>query len=190
MNSNTVRIIAGRWRGRKIAFPDVDGLRPTGDRVRETVFNWLQTELPDTHCLDLFCGSGAFGFEALSRGAASAVLVDHHPDIVQTVQQTAESLSADVSIIQAKIPSPDLTIQLNNKQFDIVFIDPPFNKNLLAPTIQWLQDSHCLADGALVYVEAERELSSLPIPNDWEILRDKTAGHVRYFLMRTCPMQT
>lgn len=184
MNNNQLRIIGGRWRGRRISFPDVQGLRPTGDRIRETLFNWLQNDIQDAHCLDLFSGSGALGFEALSRGAASVNLVDQNSEIIKYLHSTAEKLSVtNITLIHDNAPSKSLTQKLANQQFSIVFIDPPFHHGLVEKCCAWLDESNLLFKDALIYIEAERELSPLPIPAHWEILKSKFAGKVGYHLV-------
>ena len=126
-NNNQLRIIGGRWRGRRISFPDVIGLRPSGDRIRETLFNWLQNTIHDAVCLDLFSGSGILGFEALSRGSAQVTFVDQHPVVIKHLQGVSELLAIDeVRIIRADVPSSSLQKQLSGTQYNLVFLDPPF----------------------------------------------------------------
>jgi len=176
----TVRIIAGQWRGRKIHFPDVRGLRPTPDRVRETVFSWLTPYLSDANCLDLFSGSGALGFEALSRGARSVVMIDQEKKITDHLKQTAITFKAEnLSIITARLPQQ---LTCLSTQFDIVFLDPPYRQNLIAPCCSILDSQHLLADHAFIYIEAERELTELLLPANWKKLKSKTAGDVGYHL--------
>ena len=121
--SNQVRIIAGQWRGRKLSFPDVTGLRPTSDRIRETVFNWLATSLPGASCLDLFAGSGALGFEAASRGATRVVMVDRNRDVVRALRDNRQRLSA--SMIKIVQQDAENYLSAADGQFDVVFLDPP-----------------------------------------------------------------
>ena len=124
-SSGSVRLIAGQWRGRKLPIVDVEGLRPTGDRVKETLFNWLQTQIPGARCLDLFAGSGSLGFEAASRGAAEVIMVERDPTVVGCLQASAERLSAaQVTILQTDAAA---YLQTSPDPFDIVFLDPPFN---------------------------------------------------------------
>lgn len=185
MKNNQLRIIGGRWRGRRISFPDIPGLRPTGDRIRETLFNWLQNDIQDAHCLDLFSGSGAIGFEALSRGAASVTLVDQNSDIIKYLHTTAEKLTANnISFIHDTAPSKSLAHKLANQQFSIVFIDPPFHHGLIEKCCAWLIETNLLSKDALIYIEAERVLSPLPIPAAWEILKSKFTGQVGYHLIK------
>ncbi|MDQ2994573.1 MAG: 16S rRNA (guanine(966)-N(2))-methyltransferase RsmD [Pseudomonadota bacterium] len=185
MNTNTIRIIGGRWRGRLIHFPDVEGLRPSGDRIRETVFNWLQNEMDGAVCLDLFAGTGVFGFEALSRGAESAVFIDENTIVTEALRNTVQKLSAtNVDIIAQRIPLVALDQKYFHKKFNIVFIDPPFKKDLIRVACEWLESAELLAENALIYIESERELLTLPIPESWDILKSKNAGQVSYYLIR------
>ena len=181
---NQVRIIGGQWRGRKLEFPDVPGLRPTPDRVRETLFNWLAPMLPGSRCLDLFAGSGALGFEAASRGAAEVLLVERDPRIVKTLREQAQRLRADgLQVVQA-----DVQQYLGGapQAYDIVLLDPPFGKDLLRPTLQALA-AGWLALGARIYLEAERGLGTEALtellPNGLELVRSKVAGQVGYHLV-------
>lgn len=178
---NQLRIIAGRWRGRKLSFAPVPGLRPTPDRVRETLFNWLSPVIRDARCLDLYAGSGALGIEAASRGAAAVVLVDNDQAVVQTLREQLQLLeAAQVRVVQADVSH---WLSVNPEPFDIVFIDPPFRKNLLAGSIRQLQDGGWLSADALVYIEAEKDLAP-ELPAGWEIYRSKSAGQVGYHLAR------
>ena len=131
-----VRIIAGKWRGRKVIFPDLPQIRPTPDRVRETLFNWLMDKIRDTDCLDLFAGSGIIGFEALSRGARHVVMIDSSPMVIELLYDNKRRLAANnLEIHQASVP---INAPVNFGPFDIVFLDPPFSSELIATCIQWL----------------------------------------------------
>ncbi len=177
---NQLRIIAGRWRGRKLAFPDVDGLRPTTDRVRETLFNWLQPVVSGAHCLDLFAGSGALGWEALSRGAAHVTMVDHHPCVIEQLKKHVVLLGdKGARCIQA-----DGLKFLNGseKSYDIVFLDPPFQADLLKGCIDMLYRKNYLETGARVYIEHDKSEALPEIPPNWQLSRSKQAGHVGYHL--------
>jgi len=179
--ANRVRIIGGTWRGRRIAFGDRGGLRPTPDRVRETVFNWLAPWLPGARVLDLFAGSGAFGFEALSRGATVALLVDRDPRIIRELQQQGRALGATGACYRCAEALAFL--QGAAEPFDLVFLDPPYGRGLLAPCSRALETGGWLADPAHVYLEAE--LGLVPeLPPGWELLRSKQAGAVAYHLAR------
>jgi 16S rRNA (guanine966-N2)-methyltransferase len=178
---NRLRIIAGRWRGVPITFPSRPELRPTPDRVRETIFNWLQPMIADARCLDLFAGSGALGFEALSRGASAAVLVDRDPQIVRHLQDTANKLGADTAQcvtgdalkFLAQAPAP----------FDIVFLDPPYASAVLTDVCARLDDGW-LRSAALVYLETPAEAGLPQLPSGWAVHRTKRAGQVGYHLLR------
>jgi 16S rRNA (guanine966-N2)-methyltransferase len=181
--ANTLRIIAGEWRGRRIAFADVPGLRPTPDRVRETLFNWLQPYLPGARCLDLFAGSGALGLEALSRGASEAVMVESNRRAAEALAAAAAELGAR----GARVARRDVNEFLRGRpqaEYDLVFLDPPYRQGLVGPCAQLLEHGGWLAEGALIYVEAERELDPLPLPSAWTLARSRTAGHVGYHLAR------
>jgi len=179
-----VRIIAGKWRGRKLRFPVVEGLRPTPDRVRETLFNWLMPYIQDAVCLDLFAGSGALGFEALSRGAAHVVMVDENKAVCQALRGHADVLATNnATIVHASFPA--VLSQLEKQRFNLVFLDPPFYQNLILNCIEQLETSACLQDDALIYVEAESSIAELPLPDHWQVLRQLNAGDVSaYFLRR------
>lgn len=177
-----LRIIGGRWRGRLLSFPDIDGLRPTGSRIRETLFNWLMPELPGSHCLDLFAGSGALGFEALSRGAAEATLVELNRAASEQLRRHGENLQCP----NAKVVEGNALTYLQSppsRPFDIVFIDPPFAQDLWAAVIQHLQQAQWLQTGAFIYLEMPRG-KQLALPTDWQLHRQKDAGQVCYCLYR------
>jgi 16S rRNA (guanine966-N2)-methyltransferase len=179
---NRLRIIGGEWRGRKLSFPAIPGLRPTPDRVRETLFNWLREVLPGARCLDLFAGSGALGLEALSRGAAEVVMVDHNPVVVAQLREHCRQLKAhNASVVQAEAR---VFLQETPQPFDIVFLDPPFNGGLLAPCLAELAARHWLTPTARLYLETDRRSPLPPLPADWTILRHKQAGQVGYYLLQ------
>jgi len=183
--NNNLRIIGGQWRGRKLSFASVEGLRPTGDRIRETLFNWLMPDLPGARCLDLFSGSGALGLEALSRGAAEVVMLDRERSVVTLLQQHIATLGAQ----GARVIEADALHWLQQQAqiepvpacYHIVFLDPPFNHNLWQPVLEALEQSHLLADNAALYVEAPRD-QSLQLPPQWQLHREKQAGQVSYRL--------
>jgi len=181
--SNQVRIIAGQWRGRKLSFPDVQGLRPTSDRTRETLFNWLRPVLPEARCLDLFAGSGVLGFEAASRGAAQVIMVDNARDVVHALRENAKLLSASsVQICQQDAAS---YLAVGSGLFDVVFLDPPFDSpELLMQSISGLSAPGCLADGARVYIETPSTAGEPVVPKNWTLEKQKEAGQVAYHLYR------
>jgi 16S rRNA (guanine966-N2)-methyltransferase len=169
-----IRIIAGEYRGRRIAVPDAPGLRPTPDRVRETLFNWLGQSLDGMSCLDLFAGSGALGFEAASRGAARVVMVEQDRKVFEALKRTRETIGAT----QVELVMDDAFAYLRNAKdsFDVVFLDPPFRQNALPAVFKQLR----LASGARVYVEAAEPLAAA---GGWHELKRARAGQVSYQLL-------
>ena len=178
-----MRIIGGKWRGRKLEFPDAEGLRPTPDRVRETLFNWLQGHVTDAHCLDLYAGSGALGFEALSRGAAHAVLVENNPVVVQQLETHLRTLQCDTGMVSRLAVETFLERGPGSARYELVFLDPPFGKGLIASSIALLEKHHWLAPHAHVYLEMESSLPAPKLPENWQLIREQTAGQVRYCLI-------
>jgi len=182
-HSNQIRIIGGQHRGRKLAFVDAAGLRPTPDRVRETLFNWLMPVINGSRCLDLFAGSGALGFEAWSWGARQVVLVDIHPPVVHCLRQNLSVLAAEdgVSVLQA-----DGLAFLNGpvQSFDIIFLDPPYATDLLPDCIQQLESAGWLSQIAWIYLEASQAEALPTLPANWQLYRSKRAGQVGYHLLR------
>lgn len=178
--SNTLRIIGGQWRGRKLRFADGEGLRPTTDRVRETLFNWLQPVITGARCLDLFSGSGALGLEALSRGAGEVVFIERNPKAVKALKDNLALLHAS----GATVHQADALAWLrgNVNPFDVIFLDPPFRQNLLAPALKLLAECGWAADGACVYIELESEHGEPELPQGWDLHRSKKAGQVSYYL--------
>ena len=178
---SSVRIIGGTWRRRKIHFPHELGLRPTGDRIRETLFNWLQPNIIDANCLDLFAGSGSLGLEAKSRGCASCTLIEKNKKVIICLQNTIEAFRASVDLVNGDALEYLASTQFT-KKFDIVFIDPPFNSNLHESAIQVLEDKHVLNDDAKIYVENDVNASELLVPKNWSQIRNQVAGQVRSML--------
>nr|WP_310616766.1 16S rRNA (guanine(966)-N(2))-methyltransferase [Pantoea cypripedii] len=175
-----IRIIGGQWRGRKLPVPDSAGLRPTTDRVRETLFNWLAPDIQQARCLDCFAGSGALGLEALSRFAASATLLELERPVAQQLTQNLQTLRAS----NGKVVQTNTLQWLSQpgEPFDVVFVDPPFRKGLLQETLALLEQNGWLAEEALIYVESEVEHGALPVPANWDLYREKIAGQVAYRL--------
>jgi 16S rRNA (guanine(966)-N(2))-methyltransferase RsmD len=173
---NTVRISGGVWRSRLLRFGDAPGLRPTPDRVRQTLFNWLGQELHGKRCLDLFAGTGALGFEAASRGAMQVVMVENNAATQLDLQKNAQLLGAEQVDIQRNEALRFLAA--NTQRFDVVFLDPPFNQGWLEKIMPQLAAS--LAPDGVVYVEAEK-----PVADDsgWQVLKSGKAGNVRYHLL-------
>lgn len=156
-------------------------MRPTGDRVRETLFNWLQAEVYAAHCLDLFAGTGALGFEALSRGARYLEFVEAHKQAAAQIRENIALLKANARIHNAC--AQDFLDNWHGEAFNIVFIDPPFAANLWEPIFQALLRANCLAENALIYVESPLN-TPLIFPANWEVQKSKTSGSVRYQLLR------
>lgn len=176
-----LRIVAGNWRSRLLQIADVEGLRPTSERIRETVFNWLSPGIHGARCLDLCAGTGALGIEALSRGAASAVFLESAPVAAQMLRKniaTLEAGGAEVLHMDAR----DYLNSANVVPFDIVFIDPPFATSMHAELCRLLMERGWLSRGAKVYLEMDKGRPPVVLPDTWQILKDKTAGKVRYLL--------
>lgn len=177
-----LRIIGGRWRSRRLSFPDVEGLRPTPDRVRETLFNWLAPVIEGARCLDLFAGSGALGLEALSRGAAGVVMVDRDPHVIACLKENIATLSAPGATLVAADVLTWLQSPQRDQHFDIVFLDPPFHQDLLDPCCKLLEERGWLAPSAHIYLESESALSPPALPANWQLKRSQKAGQVGYHL--------
>jgi len=178
--NNQLRIIAGQWGGRKLTFPDLSGLRPTSDRIRETLFNWLQADVIGSRCLDLYAGSGALGLEALSRGAGEVMFVDNAQAVISSLKQNMTVLKDE----RGQTLRYDAFSYIEREDilpFDIVFLDPPFKLGLMEKTIKVLQKSRCLKDGSLIYIEIEKRLD-VTVPDEWKCLKEKKAGQVKYML--------
>lgn len=178
---NQLRIIGGQWRGRKLSFPEVPGLRPTPDRVRETLFNWLAPVISGARCLDLFAGSGALGLEALSRGAAQVVLLDNQTAVVK-------QLCANLALLQtaaAEVIKDEALAYLRGPAtaFDVVFLDPPYQTDWLPGCIELLEQGGWLTAHAWIYLEAPAKAGLPKLPENWRVSRSKTAGEVGYHLV-------
>ncbi|HEY2462992.1 MAG TPA: 16S rRNA (guanine(966)-N(2))-methyltransferase RsmD [Steroidobacteraceae bacterium] len=180
---NSVRIIAGAWRGRRIHFPDLPALRPTPDRVRETLFNWLQHSITDIRCLDLFAGSGALGLEALSRGAREVVFVEQFPTAARALQEQLIRFGGGARGRILEMGAARF-LRAPGEPFDLAFLDPPFGANALAEYIPLLDGGDWLKAGGLVYLENERAAGVPALPGHWELLKSKSAGEVGYHLAR------
>ena len=177
--SGTLRIIGGDWRGRRLEFPSSPNLRPTGDRIRETLFNWLAAEVGGSRCLDLFAGSGALGLEALSRGA-------RHCTFLETSSAAIEGINAHLSLLNAVDRGRVINtnaLSWREDPFDIVFVDPPFSDNLAIDSLKHLINNQLLTDSALVYLEVASTASLEDLPPALSIIRDKQSGAVRYLLL-------
>ncbi|NUF27480.1 16S rRNA (guanine(966)-N(2))-methyltransferase RsmD [Gilliamella sp. ESL0254] len=180
--NGSIRIIGGKWRGRKLSVLDKQGLRPTTDRIKETLYNWLMPVIQGSHCLDCFSGSGSLGFEAASRGATSVTLLEKDKQVAHLLNKNKQLIASDA----IDIYHTDTLAWLNkpaSKQFDIVFIDPPFHQSLVAKTVSLLEHNNWLKPSAYIYIEAEIEHDlTTYIPNNWHLHREKTAGQVHSYL--------
>ncbi|OON39395.1 16S rRNA (guanine(966)-N(2))-methyltransferase RsmD [Izhakiella australiensis] len=181
-----IRIIGGQWRGRKLPVPDSDGLRPTTDRVRETLFNWLMPVMVDARCLDCFAGSGALGLEALSRYASAATLLELERPVAQQLEKNCRTLGAN----NAQVINTNTLNWLcqAGEPFDVVFIDPPFRKGLLDQMLPLLEHHGWLAAQAMIYIENETEGGAPQVPANWHLYREKIAGQVAYRLYQRHPI--
>lgn len=184
-----IRIIGGRWKSRLLRCDGAAGLRPSPDAVRETLFNWLSLQLPGKSCLDLFAGSGAFGFEAASRGAARVVLVESNANAIELLRANREALGAEEKVeIFAGTVEGFFQRRSGDKGeggFDIVFMDPPFAGQMIEATCRNIQSRGLLRPRALVYIESPRGECPLPIPSGWHIIRQSRCGKVQSTLVQT-----
>jgi 16S rRNA (guanine966-N2)-methyltransferase len=180
-STRTLRIIGGSWRGRRLRFPPTPAIRPTPDRVRETLFNWLSGRLPGARCLDLFAGSGALGLEALSRGAAHVTFVECDAGAAREIDARVTEWGAGG---RGRVVATDARRFLAGpaEAFDIVFLDPPFASSLLTDAVAGLEHAGWLSADALIYLERPAHSATLPLPASWEELRAKRAGEVGYHL--------
>ncbi|MDQ7050147.1 MAG: 16S rRNA (guanine(966)-N(2))-methyltransferase RsmD [Enterobacterales bacterium] len=179
---NQLRIIGGSLRGRKIDFYVTEGLRPTLDRVRETLFNWLMGDIAGASCLDLFAGSGALGYEALSRGAKHVSFVEPNPLVSQQIKTNLNLLS--INNAQVYQQTADEFLNNNQQIFDLVFLDPPFAQGLLQPTLKRLCQSPHLAKQALIYIEQEAKAHAIESNDLWRVLKSKHTSRFNYQLVQ------
>lgn len=176
---NRLRIIGGDWRGRRLEFANTAGIRPTPDRVRETLFNWLQTSIIGARCLDMFAGSGALGLEALSRGAGQLVFVEQSPAAVSSIRENLAALDARAQVFEGDAFD---FLRGNTDTFDVVFVDPPFGEGLQGKAIKALSAGHALADNARIYLESGPGELEQALPPDFVLLRRGRAGRVEFGL--------
>ena len=179
-----LRIVAGKWRSRLLKVAPVPGLRPTSERIRETLFNWLSQRIHGARCLDLFAGTGALGFEALSRGAATVTFVEHSKEAAQNLRRVCAELGAEGAEIYALDAFRFLSAG-SSETFDLVFLDPPFADDSLANLCRLLADGKHLSAVAQVYLEQQKTQAPPELPDGWLISHEKTAGNVRYSLVDT-----
>ncbi len=179
---NQLRIIAGQWRGRKIQFVDQEGLRPSPDRVRETLFNWLQNIIHNAHCLDLFSGSGALAFEAASRGAKSVSCLELNREACDCIQKNIETLDAKQISLRQGDALKYLQTARPQQTYDLVFLDPPFAADFIEKTCALLESKSWLASQACIYLESNQALDTYKLPDNWLLSKQKKAGQVYYGL--------
>lgn len=173
-----IRIIAGKWRGRKLDVIDSPGLRPTPDRIRETLFNWIQQEIVGARCLDLFAGTGMLAFEALSRGAAEVIMVESNPKLIESLKQHAETLGSENHTIQ--LADAMSWLKQGIKGFDIIFLDPPFGQGYIEKCCATIIEETLLNASGMVYIESEKHLT---LPEGWIIKKQTKAGKVQSMLI-------
>lgn len=180
--SGHCRIIGGAWRGRHIEFPAVEGLRPTPDRVRETLFNWLAPFLPGSRCLDLFAGSGALGLEAASRGARRVVMLDRDRRVIAALRESLARLGAEAAVDLRQIDALSY-LAGPAEPFDIVFLDPPYASELLHPACRALEEGGWLLSGSQIYLEQPAGTDLGDLPDGWRVKRSKKTAQVGYHLI-------
>ena len=186
--SGRLRIVAGNWRSRLLDIADVEGLRPTSERIRETLFNWLAPRIAGARCLDLFAGTGALGLEALSRGAAETVFVEKSPRAVKTLRSNIEALGTAAAVVHSGDAFDFLRSEAAGR-FDIVFLDPPFAADLLDDLCRLVDESTIVGGGTRVYIEEDRDRPKVSLPRGWRVIRTKSAGNVRYSLVEIEPTE-
>ena len=173
-----VRVIAGLWRGRKLPVLNAEGLRPTTDRVKETLFNWLMNDVAGSRCLDCFAGSGSLGIESLSRQAQAVVFLEKFANAANLLKNNLISLKATNGTVINTDTLQYLSQKNPDQGFEVVFVDPPFNHGFVPKVLKLLEENQWLADNALIYVETEKNHPPLELPSNWQILKEKTAGQV------------
>ncbi len=187
ITTSSLRIIGGQWKRRILTFIVVDDLRPTPDRVRETLFNWLQFEIQGKRCLDAFAGSGALGVEALSRNAAECVFIEKHAGQAKQLQEALTDFGNPMPVLVGD------TLQLLNQQktpFDVIFLDPPYALNFWQPVCELLVKQQLIHADSWIYIEADRDWSALDLPTEWQAIKNTRAGSVHGFLARYIPVET
>lgn len=173
-----VRVIAGLWRGRKLSVLNAEGLRPTTDRVKETLFNWLMMDVSNARCLDCFAGSGSLGIEALSRQAQAVVFLEKFANAAQQLKKNLASLKTDKGTVINTDTLTYLSQKNSTEPFEIIFIDPPFHHNFVPQVLTLLQQNNWLAENALIYVETEKNHPPLLLAKNWQVIKEKSAGMV------------
>ena len=173
-----VRVIAGLWRGRKLSVLNAEGLRPTTDRVKETLFNWLMMDVANARCLDCFAGSGSLGIEALSRQAQAVVFLEKFSNAAKQLKKNLASLKTDKGTVINTDTLTYLSQKNSTEPFEIIFIDPPFHHNFVPQVLTLLQQNNWLAENALIYVETEKNHPPLLLAKNWQVIKEKSAGMV------------
>ncbi len=185
-NTNSFQIISGEYRGRKLNFPDANGLRPTSGKARETLFNWIQFEVFDKTYLDLFAGSGALSFEALSRGAKKVISIEKNYKAWENLEKNRKLLKSD-KIQCINQDALYFLSKINTQNFDFVFLDPPFHKNILPKALKLLSKGNFIASGSKIYIESEIEMNKKELSTFFsekiEIIKQKQSGQVNYCLL-------
>ena len=181
---NSVRIISGKYKSRKITFPSQSEVRPTGNRIRESLFNWIQLEITNSRCLDLFAGSGALGIEALSRGAAIATFIESNREAAFYIKKNLKNLGAINSDLIIAEATSWLKCSKDIEPFDIDFLDPPSKANLMFDCFQLLESNNMIADNGSIYIETETEFKEEILPESWRLSHKNQAGKVFYYLYK------
>ncbi len=182
-NRNKLRIIGGDLRRSRLDFPDLPGLRPTPDRIRETLFNWVQDSIAGAACLDLFAGSGALGFEALSRGAEQVYFVEKSRLAADTIKSNLERLKiGNAGVLTEDARESLIRFQLQKLKFDLVFLDPPFSEKIIPLICRQLDESQVMSHGCQIYIESGTPITGEDLPDCWAKLKEKKAGVINYYL--------
>ena len=181
-NRGKVRITSGEWKNRNLEVPDIDGLRPTSERVRETLFNWLMPSIHKSVCLDLFAGSGSLGFEALSRGAKHCTFVEKSKLVFSQIKTTRTSLNAVNSEVH-NCDAIDFLSSFHNHNFNLVFLDPPFSDDYLISSIESIHEYQLVSRGGYIYIEFNKNNDLFDLPDNWSVIRKKIYGNVCFILI-------
>jgi 16S rRNA (guanine966-N2)-methyltransferase len=179
-----LRIISGKWRNRKLDFIHNINLRPTPERIRETVFNWITDYIHNAKILDCFAGSGIFAIEALSRGAARASIIDNSIDAINNINKNVNKLGIDNIDVIYQDCLLYLKANKQNIKYDLVFIDPPFHQNMLKKTCTLLHDNKFIHKNSLIYTETERDIGNAEMPENWKLIKSKASKSIRYQLWK------
>ena len=181
-NRGKVRITSGEWKNRNLEVPDIDGLRPTSERVRETLFNWLMPSIHKSVCLDLFAGSGSLGFEALSRGARHCTFVEKSKLAFRQIKTTRTILNAMNSEVH-NCDAIDFLSSVHNHNFNLVFLDPPFSDDYLISSIESIHEYQLVSRGGYIYIEFNKNNDLSDLPDNWSVIRKKIYGNVCFILI-------